>query len=160
MKTLILYASQYGTTEKCARMLAEALPGGADLRALKGGATPDLSGYDAVVLGSSIRVGQVLKPAKQFIQNGAGALAQKKLGLFLCSGMPEDVSQQFEQNFPAPLLQHAAAKGAFGGEFLQEKMGFFAKGIVKMVSGSAGKSAPSIDEEAIKAFAAQLEAAQ
>jgi menaquinone-dependent protoporphyrinogen oxidase len=48
MKTLIAYATKTGTTEKCAKMLAEKL-GSADLFNLSNG-TPDLSKYDMVII--------------------------------------------------------------------------------------------------------------
>ena len=158
MKTLIVYASQYGTTEKCARMLAQSLAGGADLLALKGGDSPDFSAYDAVVVGSSIRAGAVLKPARQFVQAHEAVLLKKRLGLYLCSGMSDEAPAQFERNFPAALLEHTTAKAAFGGEFLQEKMGFFAKKVVQVVAGKSGKPLPQINGEAIRAFAAQMDA--
>ena len=158
MKTLIVYASQYGTTEKCARLLAGALAGGADLLDLKSNAAPGLSGYDAVVVGGSVRAGVLLKPAKQFAQAHADALLQKRLGLFVCNAMPGEAATHLEQNYPAPLLAHAAAKASFGGEFALEKMGFFAKKIVQAVGGKTGAPPPQIDEEAIRAFAAQMDA--
>ena len=53
MKTLILYASKTGTTQDCARSLAQKIPDSTlvDLCAQK----PDPSGYDQVIVGGSIR---------------------------------------------------------------------------------------------------------
>lgn len=158
MKTLIVYASQYGTTEKCARLLAGALAGGADLHDLKSGAAPGLSGYGAVVVGGSVRAGVLLKPTKRFAQENADTLLQKRLGLFVCNATPGGADEYLQQNYPAPLLAHAAAKASFGGEFVTEKMGFFAKKIVQAVGGKSGNPPPLIDEEAIRAFAARMDA--
>jgi pimeloyl-ACP methyl ester carboxylesterase len=46
-------------------------------------------------------------------------LKQKKLGFFICGMQEEDVLQtELMQNFPAELLERAAAKDYFGGEFV------------------------------------------
>lgn len=55
MKTLILYATKYGATEACARLLAQNLEGEVQIINIKQ-ADIDLRKYDRVILGSSIYV--------------------------------------------------------------------------------------------------------
>ncbi len=156
MKTLILYASQYGTTEKCANLLAKKLAQGADVRRLKAGESVPLDGYGTVVVGASVRAGQLLKEARAFCSGNEAALLQKRLGLMICCGMPQEAGKHFEANFSPALLAHAV-KAAPGGEFLPEKMGFFARAITGMVAKSTGGQPPHIDEAALDTFARELE---
>lgn len=156
MKTIVVYASQYGTTKKCAQMIAESLPGGADLHDLTERERVAINGYDTVIVGGSVRVGRLLKPAKLFCGENEAALLQKRLGLYLCCGLPKDAEGYFSENISPALLQHAVAKGVFGGEFVTEKMGFFAKKVVEAVSKSAGGPPPQIDVAAVQAFAGAM----
>ena len=56
MKTLILYATKYGATEACARLLAQNLEGEVQIINIKQAKDIDLRKYDRVILGSSIYV--------------------------------------------------------------------------------------------------------
>ena len=153
MKTIVVYASQYGTTKKCAQMIAERLPGGAELHDLNKREKVDIREYETVIVGGSIRVGRLLKPAKVFCGENEAALLQKRLGLYLCCALPKDAEGYFGENVSSVLLRHATAKGVFGGEFVTEKMGFFAKKVVEAVSKSAEGPPPQIDVAAVQAFA-------
>lgn len=157
MKTLIVYATKYGTTQKCAQTLAEALPGGAELFPL-GQTAPQLDAYDAIIIGSPIYIGMVQKPVKEFCSCHKDSLLQKKLGVFLCnSTRPEDIARVFSENFDSDLLQHAAATGNFGGEMHREKMKLADKLIASMVAkADPTRATPSINTAAIAAFAAQF----
>lgn len=157
MKTLILYASQYGTTEKCAKLLAQKLGQGAEIQRLKAGENVPLDGYETVVVAGSVRAGQLLKEARSFAKNNEAALLQKRLGLMICCGTQAEADKHFETNFSPALLAHAA-KCAPGGELLKDKMGFFARAITSAVEKAEknGGPPPHIDEAAIDAFAREL----
>jgi menaquinone-dependent protoporphyrinogen oxidase len=146
MKTLILYASTYGYAEQCARTLAKMMGGQADAVSVANGATPALAGYDAVILGSSIYMGQINKKLKDYMDGHADELKAKKLGLFLCSGLPENLEQNFNANFPVALLQAAVAREFFGGVLDKSKMSLGHKMVTKMMESATkkeGKPAPS-----------------
>jgi len=51
MKTLVLFASRYGCTEKCANMLAEKINGDVEVKDLVKNKKIGLDGYDLVIRG-------------------------------------------------------------------------------------------------------------
>ncbi|MDP4151932.1 MAG: flavodoxin domain-containing protein [Bacillota bacterium] len=136
MKTLIVYASKSGTTEKCAQILAEKLS--ADVKDA-GKEKIDIEGYDTVIIGSSIRMGRIQKSVKDFIDKNIGLLLKKKIGLFICCGFTENANQFFSANFPQNLLDSAIAKECFGGELDKNKL----HGLDKIIAGMVTKTDPN-----------------
>ncbi len=137
MKTLIAYATKHGCTENCAKELASLLKGEVNLCNLKDdiNASIDLSKYDAVIIGGSIYAGQIQNEVRKFSQEKMEQLANKKLGLFICCMFEGDQATiQLNSSFPNQLVDRAIAKQCFGGELNIQKMNFFEKLIVKMVS--------------------------
>ncbi|MDW7675782.1 MAG: flavodoxin domain-containing protein [Bacillota bacterium] len=145
MTTLIAYASKYGSTEKCAKTIAIKISGAVDLCNLKSETPKDLSQYDKVIIGSSIYVGKAQKEVTQFCLDNVDLLRQKKLGLYICCMFTEERALlQLNNAFPKELLDIAATKEIFGGEFNISSMKYTDKFIVKMV-GKVDKSLPAID---------------
>ena len=66
MKTVILYETKTGTTEKCANLLAEKLNDVTVINLRKGAL--DLNSFDCIIVGGSIRIGALNKYAKKFIE--------------------------------------------------------------------------------------------
>jgi menaquinone-dependent protoporphyrinogen oxidase len=83
VKVLVAYASRHGATAGIADTVGTVLAEGglvADVRPIAEVRT--LSGYDAVVLGSALYMGQWLKPAREFADRHKDELASKALWLF------------------------------------------------------------------------------
>lgn len=159
MKTLIAYASKTGTTEKCAHMLAERL-GGADLFDLQSGA-PDITGYELVVIGGSIRAGMLHSAAKKYIKSNTELLKSKKFAIYLCSADAERASEFLKANIPAELLEKAICADSFGGEMDIEKQKGLFKFIFKKVMAASerkGGKPPCVLPANIDAFAEKLKA--
>ncbi|MCM3764376.1 flavodoxin domain-containing protein [Neobacillus niacini] len=137
MKTLIVYCSSHGTTEKAAGIVAEHLEGevlSIDLKRDK--VDFNLNDYDTVIIGGSIHAGSIQRRIKQFIAKHHDELLEKDLGLFLCCMREGELAvEQFNQAFPQDLRKNSAALGLFGGEFLVSKMNFFERQVVKKVDG-------------------------
>lgn len=137
MKTLIVYCSSHGTTEKAARMISENIEGdvlAVDLKRDK--VFFDLKEFDAVIIGGSIHAGEIQKKIKQFMKTHYEDLLKKELGLFLCCMRQGDEAiQQFNNAFPQELRKNSFAMGLFGGEFLVSKMNFFERHVIKKVDG-------------------------
>lgn len=114
MKTLIAYGTKSGTSKKCAEMLAKELTDVtlADLRKTN----PDVSEYDQIVVGGSIRAGRLNKAAKRFIKNNAEKLKSKRIAFFICNSDVEGWMQYAEKNIDAELLKCAVCADTFGGE--------------------------------------------
>ena len=157
MKSLIVYCSSHGTTEKAVRFLSERLEGevlAVDLKREK--EKFDLSSFDTFIIGGSIHVGNIQRKIKQFIRNNFDTLLEKDVGLFLCCMRDgETAIEQFNNAFPQELRKNSAAMGLFGGEFLLSEMNFLEKQIVKKVSGATIDQS-NLDYEAIKEFASKL----
>jgi menaquinone-dependent protoporphyrinogen oxidase len=135
MNTLIVYASKYGCTEKCAKLIAKELNDKVDIINLKKVKDMNLSKYDKVIIGGSIYIGKIQKDVAEFCSKYLDELKEKQIGLFIC-GMAEGeaIKTELNKNFRPELLKIAKAKEYLGGEFLLDKMSFMDKIIVKKVS--------------------------
>ncbi|MEG0156265.1 MAG: flavodoxin domain-containing protein [Anaerovoracaceae bacterium] len=158
MKTLIVYGSKTGTTEKCASILQDLLQD-TEVFDLENG-NPSLEAYDYIVIGGSVRMGKIHKAVLRFVENNLTVLLKKKVGLFLCNSNIEETRAVFERNYPERLLEHALITTSFGGELDMRKQKGKDKLIVKMVMKSAEMSRQFVSEirmEAIEYFARTLE---
>lgn len=152
MKILIAYATKHGFTEKCAELLKDKLNGEVDLCNLKEDNPFNLEKYHTVIIGGSIYVGQIQKEIKEFCEKNLSVLKQKKIGLFLCCMRENDEAAiEMSAAFPAELLNSAAAKECFGGEFIMSKMNFFERFIVKKVA-KITKDTTVFSEESFNRF--------
>ena len=135
MKTLIVFSSKHGCTEKCTDFLAKELKDKPDIINLKNCKDIDLSLYDKVIIGGSIYIGKIQKEVSEFCSKNLDLLKEKEIGLFIC-GMQEGetINNEIIENFPPELINIAVTKSHFGGEFNFDKMSFFEKLIVKIIS--------------------------
>lgn len=158
MKILVAYASGTGVTEKCARLLAEMLPG-AELCDLKK-SLRDPGGYDMVIVGGSIRFGTLASHTRTYLEKCESILAAKRLGLFVCCCGEDDIDGVFARNVPEALLAHAVAHMSFGGELAVEHARGLEKLMLKMMLKSSGNngSAAHIYPERIAEFAEKMTA--
>ncbi len=86
MKTLILYASQTGTTKKYADWLHESIKD-SYIENLEGFPIEKLNEYDQYIIGSYTHGGQ--SPAQQFVIDNWNAINTKKIFLFLVGVVPQ-----------------------------------------------------------------------
>ncbi|MCT8138117.1 flavodoxin domain-containing protein [Anaerobacillus sp. CMMVII] len=157
-KTVIIYASSHGTTVKAATLLCKELSGHVSLVDLNNTRLPDITEFDAVILGGSIHVGTIQRKVTKFIKHSEQQLLKKKVGLFLCCMYEGEQAQaQFEQAFSEDLRNQSVANGLFGGEFLFGKMNFLEKAIIKKMKGDA-EDVSTLNHEAISQFAQQFQA--
>lgn len=153
MKTLIIYASKHGCTEKCSNLLKDKLNGEVKIVDIKKDSIPEITAFDNIIVGGSIYVGKIQKEIKNFCLKNSSTLVNKKLGFFTC-GMSENeiAEKQISTSFPEELLTNAVAKAYFGGEFIFKKMNFFERFIIKKVS-KTNKDTSKISKENINKFA-------
>ena len=158
MKTLIVYASKTGSTEKCARMLADRIPGAelADLCAQ----TPDPAPYDQVIVGGSVRMGSLHAAARKFLREAQPVLLQKRFGVFVCAGFADKADAVLQKDVDAQLRARALVCECLGGEIDLAKQRGFERLIVKMVGrvfqGENAAPPPRLLPERIAAFAAKF----
>lgn len=158
MSILIVYASQYGCTEKCANMLSVNLKDNDSLISVVDLGSKQkiaLNDYETVIIGGPITAGKINSKVKKFCAVNLPELVKKKIGLFICGAAVEDAQKELSDNFPQELLGVAAAKGYFGYEFNLEKMNFAMRAIIKKIS-KVDKSVSNILEDNIKEFAVSM----
>jgi len=159
MKTAIIYASKYGTTEKIARLLADSLKETDDVILVSLGKknTEDLNQFDKIILGTSIYAGNSSRKMKLFCAEFQAVLLQKTIGLFICGMEPaeEKRQQEIRNAYPNWLYEKAKSIKFLGGEFLFEKMNFFEKAIIKKIA-KTNSSVSNIDYTAIQTFAERM----
>ncbi|MCE5189832.1 MAG: flavodoxin domain-containing protein [Eubacteriales bacterium] len=162
MNTLVLYASQYGFTADCALQLKGQLDGKATLVDLVKESAPDLAGYDTVIIGGSIYMGKVQEQVSAFCMAKQTEMLSRKLGLFLCCGLPKNLEQSLAASFPEALRKSAKAVGCFGGELRTDRMKPMHKLIAKMMQKAGAKDGiepPRANPQAITEFARAMKAA-
>ena len=133
MKTLIVFGTTYGYAKESAQKLAEQLEGEVVLVNAMTGTIPSIKGFDSVIIGGSIYMGQIQKKIKEFCITNNEELSNKRLGLFLCCGLPENLEQSMKNAFPERLLEKAVDKECFGGELRINKMKFMHKMLTNMM---------------------------
>jgi len=116
MKTLIAYATRYGTTEECARYLAKRLPGEVEARDIRRRRRGHVDGFDAIIVAGPIYAGRVMKAVERFCEANREALLRAKVGLFICCLYAGERAQaELEAAFPPWLTAHARIRKVVGG---------------------------------------------
>lgn len=151
MKTAVIYCSKHGTVKKTTAYIQKAIPD-SEMMDLSTSREPDLQHFERIILGASVRLGQINRPMKTFIRQHEDLLLEKTLGLFLCC-MQDDMEAQlqFENAFPESLREHATASVLPGGELIFSKMNMFEKIIIRKVTGS-GADRSTLNYQAVDQF--------
>ena len=157
MKILIAYATRFGTTEKCAGMLAEILKEKAhevELADLKKNIRVKPENYDLVVVGGSFLAFRMNAFVKKFIKRNLDTLLNTKTGIFMC-GEDEDWKNEIKKGFPKELLDKAVAKGYFGYEMNWDKMNPMVRNIMQKASKTT-EPVSKINTENIRKFSEEI----
>lgn len=123
MKTLIVYATKYGCTKKCAEILKSFLDGEVEILSAKSYKI-DLTQYDVILIGGSVYMGKIRKEIIQFYKSNKKQLMNKKLGVFVCCYTPNGTEGFLETICPNEILEHAFYVTCVGGEMNYEKMNY------------------------------------
>ena len=160
MKTIIIYESLHGSTEKCAKRLSELINTDLHLARLKDTDDIQLDEYETVIIGGSIHHGVIQTRIEKFINENQEVLLKKNLGLYLCCMEEGDTAKkQFDNAYSVKLREKAIAKGFFGGEFNLRKMSFFEKKFTRKLTGISNSVSKLKDEE-IQSFAKRINEVQ
>ncbi|MEA4916648.1 flavodoxin domain-containing protein [Proteiniphilum sp.] len=152
--TLIVFASNHGTVEKCARELFRRIEGKVDICNLnRRNYLPDLSGYEAIIVGGSIHNGKIQDEISSFCNDNLELLASKRLGLFInCLYSGEKAQQQLDDAFPDVLNRRAVVRDYFGGEVDKLKLSFWERVVTSRMI-REGELVVAISKERIERFA-------
>ena len=131
MKTLVVYDSAYGNTEKVAQAMAETL--GCEARRVTEVQPAQLKGLDALIVGSPTQKFQPLKPVKDFLKEiPAGKLNGVRVAAFDTRIALEDTNSAI-LNFFVKLFGYAAEPigkrlTKKGGDLAMPPEGFYVAG--------------------------------
>ncbi len=121
MKSLIIYTSKHGSTQKIVDYIAEKIQ--ADCVNLINGTVNDLDSYDQIIIGGSVYYGSIHSLISGYIDKNLDILLNKRIALFLvCLLSEESAAEQFNNNFNENLLNHSIADGFFGGVLSKETL--------------------------------------
>ncbi len=139
-KGIILYQSNYGSTEKYARWLSEAT--GFELMETRRADIAAVEGYDTVILGGGVYASGIL--GLSFLKKNIDRLQGKKLAVFCVCASP------YDEKFAAELRQLHFKDKMSGipvfhcrGAWDMEKMTFMHRTLCKMLQKAVAKKDPS-----------------
>ena len=157
MKTLIIYATSHGCTEKAVKELSQKLSGEITALDLKQIKSPSLFEFDRIIIGGSIHAGQIQKQIRNFCSTNLEQLKSKEIGLFICCMYEAEIAREEIKNaFPEELHQMAKTEAIFGGEYNFDKMNFVEKLLVKKIA-KVRESVSKLDHDSIDRFANKME---
>ncbi|MET0551489.1 MAG: flavodoxin domain-containing protein [Vicinamibacteria bacterium] len=127
MRVLVAAASRHESTAEVAEQIARALSGaGHDVVRLRVEEVVDVTGYDAVVVGSAIYYGRWLRAALGLVEAHQAALARLPLWLFSVGALVDDAPAAAPPPLVAEVVRRTAARGhrSFRGALAAERLGW------------------------------------
>ncbi|HOO32482.1 MAG TPA: flavodoxin domain-containing protein [Thermotogota bacterium] len=114
MKTVIIYSSRHGFTEKAAEKLSERLTSLVDLKNLDTNFERDFSEYHNIIFGTPVYEGKIRNLTAKYIEENLEELCKKNLGLFICASENTPVEKIINSNLPKNFCEQLKVKGHFG----------------------------------------------
>lgn len=141
-RVLVTYATRAGCTGEVAAAIGEVLGWrgfAVDVRPVKD--APSVDGYQAVVVGSAIRMGSWLPEAVKFVKRNRARLSRAPAALFtvhILNTGDDETSRQARQAYTAPVRQILPACGEvfFAGKMDYARLSFFDRLIARAVEKS------------------------
>lgn len=135
MRTVIAYASRYGTSEKVARLLAARLPGEVTVVNVVEDGQINWNQVDHIIVGGSIRMGKVQAELTKWLKRNKSQLQARPLGLYLCAGTPfaAELKKELEEAYDVSLREHAYFVEVVGHGYDFERMGLFDRMVVRLL---------------------------
>jgi len=121
MKTCILFAGKYGSTEHIAKMIKNKLGNDAVVINLRDKKKPDISSAKCVIIGSGVYMGRARREVRHFCKNHVNELGGKKVALYLCcmEDKEVEVEKYFQKTFPEPVLSNSVTHRRFPGALVR-----------------------------------------
>lgn len=153
MSVLIVYGTKTGTSEKCAKYIADKLDEPITLVNARDGIKVDLSPYHTIIVGAGVRMGHITSAVSKFLEEEESTLLKKRLALFICCGFTDkdNINRQIAINFSPALTAHALTVKCFGGEFHPDGKSKFDNFVAKMAFRADGDIdlTPELDYKAM-----------
>jgi len=135
-KTLVLYQSSHGNTQKILSQIIDTVDKDVDMVQIKGFNASELEKYDTVAFGGSIHAGSIQKEVKNFADKNEDTLIKKRLALFIGCLDKDNYAEHIESSFPENLKNHAELKTCIGGDVVMEKLPALMRMIMKRMTKS------------------------
>lgn len=135
MKVLVIYTSRGGASESCVTLLKEKIKDSCDVTLCDARETDELpspDGYDALVIGGSVRFGRIDKRLKVYLKTNADKINEKPSAFFFCCGLPSELEDYIDTQLPRK-IEFSLGVHCFGGELKPQKLKGMDKIIVKMM---------------------------
>ena len=133
LKIAIIYSTLGGTTRECAELLSREFKNqSVDLFEI-GKNEPDLSDFDAVVVGFPVMMGKAHKPARAYMKKNKEALLASRTAYYVCCGFVDCFEEYAEKCIPASLRENAIDVSCLGGSLDPARFKGINKLIVKSV---------------------------
>ena len=158
-KVLVAYASKCGSTGEVAQAIAQELCAqGMTVDVRRVGEVKDVSGYDAFVVGSAIRMGSWLGEAKQFVEANAAVLQSAPTAFFTVHMLNTDDNEESKTNraaYVAPIhaIVQPDSEAFFAGKIELSKLSFLDRMLSKMMG---AQDEDKRDWDAVRQWADQL----
>lgn len=144
-RILVTYATKAGSTSEIAAKVGEILTQkgvSVDLLPIRK-VNGDLFAYQAVVVGSVIRIGSVLPEVKTFIEKNQAILKQKPFSIFIgCMTLAEDTEENRKTVRayldPIRAMVKPTSEGLFAGAMMAKRLPLFERLIMKMMKTPEG----------------------
>jgi menaquinone-dependent protoporphyrinogen oxidase len=157
MKTIIIYTSSNGCTERAVHELSQKLSGNIEKIDLMHHHSPLLDEYDRIIIGGTIHSQKIQQRINYFCLTHMHVLRTKEIGLFICcSHEPEIAREAIENAFPEELHQMAKTEAIFSGKINMEEMNMIKRILVKRVA-LVREHVSNLDSEIIDRFAVRME---
>jgi flavodoxin I len=124
MKTLVVYDSVFGNTEKVARAIAAELPGTVRVSRVGAVSAEELGGTDLLVVGSPTVGGRATKPMQEFV-NGVPAHVAARVRL---AAFDTRITMRFAKVFGYAAPRMAEALARKGSSLALPPQGFIVNG--------------------------------
>ena len=124
VKTLVVYDSVFGNTEKVAQRIATALPGSVKVTRVGGVSPADLGGLDFLVVGSPTLGGRATKPMQEFLNSLPRSVTEN----LRCAAFDTRIPMKFAQVFGYAAPRMAEELSSRGGAAVSGTEGFIVKG--------------------------------
>lgn len=160
-KILVAYATRAGSTAEVAAYVAQVLRAtGATVDVQYTRMVHEVQGYDAVIIGSAIRMGQWLPEAVEFVKTYRETLSRIPTAYFLVSGLLRNDTPEMRRTVlafldPVRALLEPVSIGLFAGKIDYCTMSGFDRSIAEAISSAEGDWR---NWEAIRCWAQRLPA--
>ena len=153
-KVLVAYGSRYGCTEEVSQEIAKVLEKSGLSVSLfnleSSNRLPKIEEYDAILVGSGIKIGKWTKEADNLLKKNKESLKTKILGLYTCSGLAMENADKAKKMYIEEKMEKLGIEtqlfDAFPGRSLlsdfdlsNPKIGFIERKIIENVAKAQAK---------------------